>query len=145
MADLNPMQDEHPAITVIQRFYEAETAYLTPGGGNFEALAATLDPECVLYQPASLPYGGEWRGPAGFERWLKAFSAQWFSLEVKDSEFYPVGDVVFSRSHVYAVARVSNQAVDWPLLQFFRLRGAKILELRPFHWDTAAMLPALNR
>ena len=139
------MQDEHPAITVIQRFYEAEAAYLIPRGGDFEALAATLDPDCVLHQPASLPYGGEWRGPAGFERWLKAFGAQWSSLEVKGSDFYPVDDVVFSRSHVYAVARVSHQAVDWPLLQFFRMRGAKILELRPFHWDTAAMLPALNR
>ena len=138
------MQDEHPAITVIRRFYEAEAAYLTPGGGDFDALAATLDPECVLYQPASLPYGGEWRGPAGFERWLRAFSAQWSSLEVKDSEFFPTADVVFSRSHVYAVARTSQQAADWPLLQFFKMRGDRILELRPFHWDTAAMLPALG-
>ena len=81
------MQDEHPAITVIQRFYEAEAAYLTPGGGDFEALAATPDPECVLHQPASLPYGGEWRGPAEFARWLQAFSTQWSSLEVKDPEF----------------------------------------------------------
>ena len=81
MADSNPVQDEPPAITVIQRFYEAETAYLTPGGGDFEALAATLDPECVLHQPASLPYGGEWRGPAGFAHWLQAFGAQWSSLD----------------------------------------------------------------
>ena len=43
------------------------------------------------------------------------------------------------------VARVSDQADDWPLLQYFRMRGAKILELRPFHWDTAATQPALNR
>ena len=135
----------HPALAAIQRFYEAEATYLTPGRGDFHALAATLDPECVLYQPASLPYGGEWHGPEGFERWLKAFGVQWSSLEVKDSEFYPVGDIVFSRSHVYAVARASNQAVDWPLLQFFRMRDSRILELRPFHWDTAAMLPALNR
>ena len=139
------MPNEHPATTVIQRFYEAEATYFAPDGGDFDALAATLDPECVLYQPASLPYGGEWRGPIGFERWLQAFSAQWSSLEVKNSEFYPIEDVVFSRSHVYAVARVSNQAINWPLLQFFRIRGDKILELRPFHWDTAAMLPALDR
>ena len=137
------MRNEPLAITVIRRFYEAESAYLTPSGGDFAALAATLDSECVLYQPASLPYGGEWRGPAGFARWLQAFSAQWSSLEVKDSEFFPVADVVFSRSHVYAVARTSHQAVDWPLLQFFKMRGDKILELRPFYWDTAAMLPAL--
>ncbi len=139
------MLDEHPAIAVIQRFYEAEATYLQPGGGgDFNALTATLDAECVLYQPASLPYGGEWRGPAGFERWLQAFGRQWSALEVKDSRFYPDGDVVFSHSHVYATARASGQAVDWPLLQFFKVRQGKILELRPFHWDTAAMLPALK-
>ena len=36
------MQDEHPAITVIQRFHEAEEAYLTPRGGDFEALNAGI-------------------------------------------------------------------------------------------------------
>ena len=107
-------------------------------------MAATLDAECVLYQPASLPYGGEWRGPAGFEQWMKAFGEQWTSLEVKDSRFYTDGDVVFSHSHIYAIARATGQAVDWPLLQFFKVRDGKILELRPFHWDTAAMLPALQ-
>ena len=116
------MPDPHPAVAAIQRFYAAEAAYLRPGGGDFAALAATLDPDCVLYQPASLPYGGEWRGPRGFERWLRAFGEAWSSLEVRDSEFYPVGNMVFSRSHVDAVARATGQPADWLLLQFFRVR-----------------------
>ena len=139
------MPDQNSALATIRRFYEAESAYLAPDGGDFRVIAATLDLECVLYQPASLPYGGEWRGSEGFERWMKAFGEQWSSLEIKEFEFYPVEDVVFSRSHVYAVARATGQAADWPLLQFFRVRRSKILELRPFHWDTAAMLPAMGR
>lgn len=139
------MPNPDPALAAIERFYEAETAYLAPGGGDFGVIAATLDPECVLYQPASLPYGGEWRGHSGFRRWMEAFGEQWASLEVKNARFYPVEDIVFSHSHVYAVARASGQAIDWPLLQLFRVRDSKILELRPFHWDTAAMLPALDR
>jgi len=138
-----PGPDE--ALATLMRFYEAETAYLAPGGGDFSVIAATLDPECVLYQPASLPYGGEWRGPAGFEAWMKAFGEQWSSLEVWDPQFYPSGDVVVSRSQVRAVARATGRQIEWPLLQFFRIRNARILELRPFHWDTAAMLPALER
>ena len=137
------MPNPHPALATIERFYAAETAYLAPGGGDFRAVAATLDPECVLYQPNSLPYGGEWRGPTGFERWMEAFGEQWAALEVKDSCFYTAGDTVFSHSHVYATARATSQAVDWPLLQLFKVRADRILELRPFHWDTAAMLPAL--
>jgi len=138
------MSDTEQALATLMRFYAAETTYLQPDGGDFSVIAATLDPECLLVQPASLPYGGEWRGPAGFEAWMKAFGAQWSSLEVRDPRFYPSGDIVVSHSHIHAVARATGQAIDWPLLQLFRVRDARILELRPFHWDTAAMLPALG-
>ena len=130
---------------ILAHFYKAESAYLAAGGDDFSPIAATLDPECVLYQPVSLPYGGEWRGPSGFEAWMKAFSAQWTSLEVRGAELYPSGDVVVSRSHVYAVSRVSGRQLDWPLLQFFRLRDRRILELRPVYWDTAALLAGMTR
>ena len=132
------------SMATLARFYEAESAYLTSGGGDFSGIAATLDPECVIYQPASLPYGGEWRGHSGFEAWMQAFSQQWSRLEVKDVELYPNNDVVVSKSHVYAVAKATGLHLDWPLLQFFRVRGDKILELRPFYWDTAALQAALN-
>lgn len=58
----------------LDTFYKAESAYLRAGGGDFAAIAATLDPECVIYQPASLPYGGEWRGHNGFEEWMRLFT-----------------------------------------------------------------------
>ncbi|RVD41882.1 nuclear transport factor 2 family protein [Mesorhizobium sp. M4B.F.Ca.ET.169.01.1.1] len=133
------------AFETLMRFYEAETIYLSPSGGDFGIIAETLDAECVLHQPGSLPYGGEWRGPDGFKGWMEAFGRQWSSLEVKNPQFYPSGeDVIFSRSHVYAVSRPTGREVDWPLLQFFRVRNNRILELRPFHWDTAAMLPAMR-
>jgi ketosteroid isomerase-like protein len=139
------MTELNTALDTLMRFYEAETAYLAPDGGDFRVIAAMLDPECVLYQPRSLPYGGEWRGHEGFEKWMQKLGEQWSSLEVKDPELYPSGDVVISRSQVYAVARATGHRIDWPLLQFFKVRNGKILELRPFHWDTAAMLPAMRK
>ncbi len=135
---------QNPAISTLHRFYEAESAYLAAGGGDFSAIAATLDPECVIYQPASLPYGGIWSGHSGFEAWMQAFAQQWSSMEVQDTELYATGDVVVSKSHVYAIAKVTGLHLDWPLLQFFRLRNNRILELRPFYWDTAALLPGLS-
>jgi ketosteroid isomerase-like protein len=135
----------HPAFATLMRFYEAEMIYLAPGGGDFSVIAETLDPDCVIHQPASLPYGGEWRGPGGFKAWMDAFGRVWSSLEVRDPTFYPSGaDVIVTRSHVYATSRSTGAAVDWPLLQFFRVRDDRIAELHPFHWDTAAMLPAMG-
>ena len=132
------------ALANLQRFYAAESAYLLAAEPDFSPIAATLDPECVVYQPASLPYGGEWRGHAGFESWMRAFAEVWSSLEVRGSQTFSLGDVLVSRSHVYAKARRNGREADWALLQFFRVRESLIFELRPFYWDTAALLADLR-
>ena len=131
-------------LDTIRRFYAAEAAYLAAGGGDFGPIAATLDPDVVIRQPASLPYGGEWRGHAGFEAWMRAFAEQWAALDVTGSELFPVGDVVVGRSHVHATHKPTGRRVDWPLLQYFRFRDRRVLELWPFYWDTAALLGQLR-
>ena len=138
------MTTDEGAKAVIERFYAAEATYLLSPEPDFAPVAATLDAECVIHQPASLPYGGEWRGHAGFEEWLRAFCKVWASLEVKGAELYVTGEVAVSRSHVYAETRMDRRKADWPLLQFFRLRGGRILELRPFYWDTAVLVEVLH-
>ena len=131
-------------LKTLDSFYKAESAYLASGGGDFTAIAATLNSECVIYQPRSLPYGGEWRGHHGFERWMRSFTQIWSSLEVTGPEQMLIGDVVISRSHVYAQRRASGEKLDWPLLQYFKFRAGLILELWPFYWDTATLLAQLQ-
>ena len=132
------------AAAAVRRFYAADAAYMAAGSREFGPVADTLTEDVLLCEPASLPYGGEYRGHAAFERWLRAFSGTWSSLEVRDAETFAAGDVVFSRSHVHAVSRATGRPADWPLLQYFRIEDGRIAELRPFHWDTAAILPALT-
>ena len=131
-------------LETLDRFYKAESAYLAAGGGDFSWIAATLDPECVIYQPHSLPYGGEWRGHSGFELWMRSFTKTWAFLAVTDAEQMVMGDVVISRSHVYAERRGSGEKFDWPLLQYFKFRESLILELWPFYWDTATLISQLH-
>ncbi len=124
------------------RFYEAGNAYMRADAPDFAAVAPTLDPDCLLRQPASLPYGGEWRGHAGFERWVRAFRETWSALSVRDPQVFDTDDpgVVFSRSDVRATGRQAN----WPLLQQVEVRDGRIRVLQPFHWDTVAILAALQ-
>ena len=86
MTDNGEVQPE--AIDTLNSFYKAEAEYLASGSGDFTAIASTLDPDCVIFQPSSLPYGGEWRGHVGFESWMKAFAQQWTYMEVKNSQLY---------------------------------------------------------
>ncbi len=131
-------------LDALRRFYAAEAAYLVAGGGDFGPIAATLDPDVVIRQPASVPYGGEWRGHAGFEAWMRAFAEQWAAMDVTGSELFPVGDVVVAKSHVHATHKPTGRRVDWPLLQYFKFRDGRVLELWPFYWDTAALLGQLR-
>ncbi len=134
-----------PAQTALERFYVAEETYMAAKAPDFAPIAATLHPDCLIRQPAALPYGGEWRGHTGFEAWMRSFRATWSALSVRDPRVFLTKDeaVIFSRSHVHATARVTGRQTDWPLLQQIEVRDGLILTLQPFHWDTAAMLYAL--
>ena len=130
-------------LQTLRRFYATESAYLA-GDRDFGPIAATLHADCAIHQPASLPYGGVWRGHAGFEAWKRAFAEQWAELPVTGSELVTAGDVVVSRSHVHAVHKPTGRRLDWPLLQYFKVRDGLILDLWPFHWDTAALVPQMR-
>ena len=139
------MVDTQDGGAAVQRFYDAEADFLGSENSDFAPVAKTVTEDVLLLEPVSLPYGGAYRGRDSFERWLRAFKDAWSALEVRDSEMWVQGDTVFSRSHVYATARVTGRSADGPLLQLFRIDDGLVAELRPFHWDTAAMLPALGR
>jgi hypothetical protein len=64
-------------IEALQRFYQAESEYVQTGGKDFGPVAATLHPQIVMIQADSLPFGGQWHGREGFERWMQAFGEAW--------------------------------------------------------------------
>lgn len=140
-----PVGAEREATEILHRFYAAETAYLQSEPKDFSAMAAVLHPDCVMHQPSSLPYGGSWQGHDGFRRWMAAFGAVWSTLVVADPTLLVSGaDVIFVRSTVRATARASGAELSWPLLQMVMVRDGLIREMRPFYWDTAAIVEALG-
>lgn len=129
------------ARQILLRFYEAETKYLSPEGGDFAVIAELLHQEVVMHQAPSLPYAGEWKGHDGFRLWMDAFSKAWSALAVENPKLHVSGDTVFSRSTLVATARASGISVSFPMLQEIRIRDGKISEFRPFYWDTATLVP----
>ncbi len=77
---------------VIERFYAAEAAYMNAGGADagasFADMAATLDPDVVLHQSPDLPWGGEFRGHAGYEDWARQMSRAFDRLDGQGHAFF---------------------------------------------------------
>ena len=127
---------------VIQRFYAAEAAYMNAGGGDagasFADMAATLDPDVVLHQSPDLPWGGEFLGHAGYEDWARQMSRAVDRLDVKDTRFFTGGDTVIITCRLVTRSRASAETLDLPMAQVVRVRGARIIEFRPFYWNVPA-------
>ena len=127
---------------VIERFYAAEDAYMNAGGGDagasFDAMAATLDPDVVLHQSPDLPWGGEFRGHAGYEDWAKQMSRAFDQLAVRDTRFFEDGDTVIITCRLVTWSRASGDTLDLPIAQVVRVSGERIVEFRPFYWNVPA-------
>lgn len=141
------VQDENSpssAIAALKRFYAAEERYIATGGHDFVPVAETLDPEIVLRQPRALPYGGEWRGHDGFERWLQAMSEAWSSAAAQDPRFIEHGDTVVVLVTMEARARVTQRRIQTPVCHVVTAREGLLSEWRVFYWDTVAINQTLG-
>lgn len=120
----------------------AEAAYLTDGAG-FEEMGRHLTADVVMYQAASLPYGGEWHGHDGMRSFIAAMGEQWDGLWFDGQQFLRDGDRIVVHSQGRLRARRSGRALETSLLQWIGFRDGLISEFRPYYHDTSAVLAAL--
>lgn len=132
---------------VLERMYQAEAEYLAaggPGAASFTTLAPFFAPDVVLWQADALPYGGDWRGHDGMERFFRAMSATWDRFELIEQVFLSDADPVVVLTHVNARSRESGRELRFPILQTITVTEGLITEVRPFYWDTAAIADACS-
>ncbi|MEV3984385.1 nuclear transport factor 2 family protein [Nonomuraea sp. NPDC049758] len=135
------------SLAVLERFYRAEVAYIAAGGfgkADFGELAECLDPEVVMYQADSLPYGGTWRGPSGIEQFMAAMSEAWQSLEFLEQKYVVDGGSVVVWNRGILRARATGRALETSVMQLMTIRNDRIAEIHPFYLDTSAVLHALR-
>jgi len=130
------------ATAVLDRFYTAEAEYVAAGGrgkADFAPVAAELDPDVLLAVQPGLPYSGQWRGHAGLEDFLAAFSETWSSIDFLDTTRIVEGDRVAVRLQMRFTARVNGRELETSLVQLNTVRAGLVTEFRPHYWDPAAV------
>lgn len=132
------------AKETVLRVYEQENIYVSEGGSDFSAMAELLHPDFVMRQPASLPFGGDWKGADGMQAWLKAFGEAWSEINIIKSEMFESDDVVVSKALVEAQARKTETRIQFELLQYIHVIDGKVAEMRPYYWNLPSIVSALN-
>lgn len=142
---MTSQRSDSDAVKALKRFYAAEEEFVVAGAKDFSVIAATLHEDVVMHQAASLPYGGEWRGPAGIAAWMKAMNDVWSKLEHRDVRIFDAGqNTVFTRARAIVTLRANGETVEFPILHQVTIRDDKVITAEPFYWDTAALLKVLS-
>lgn len=140
---MTTQQTESP-VAALERFIQAEVDYFNAEDAEFPA-EEHLDPEFVLYEPESMPYGGEWHGPDGFRSFLKVMDKTWRKMgPLKPPELIEQGNTVIVLATLDAESRATGRAVQPSVCQVVRVRGRRLLEARMFYWDTATINEVLG-
>jgi len=72
---------------------------------------------------------GEYRGHAGFRRWIEDWSSAWAEFSIEPEEFLDVGDRVVMVFRMKATGRTSGVAVQRQDAMVYEVRDGKIMRV----------------
>jgi uncharacterized protein len=122
-------------IEIIKQIYEAFAHQ------DLEGLLTLVDPDCVITQDSSLPWGGRHVGHAGATAFAFALIGSTDSTVTVESLFEADGQVIQS-GRSKGTVRANGNAFDIPEVHIWTLKDGKVVAAH-FVIDTPAMLAAL--
>lgn len=128
----------------IVRSWESAMQRSYDPGGDMPQVLAHLSPDIEVIEADSLPYAGTYRGHEGFRRLGRIIGSTWEFAPGKHFDYVAQDDIVVVLTSGRARARSTGREVDWRLAEVCTLDDGLITGIRPYYWDTHAILEALR-
>lgn len=129
------MLDEGPTLHALFDAFERK---------DLETVLAGLDPDIVIYQEESLPYGGTYHGHDGFLNLLQRLDECWEEFDVRPLEIIGNGEHLAAQLKCVAKARSTGSTLETTMVELFSFQNGKVSEIRVFNWDTTRVLRTLG-
>jgi ketosteroid isomerase-like protein len=123
-------------IAIVREVYDAFERQ------DLEGLLALVDPDCVVTQDASLPWGGRYVGHDGVTSFAFALMGATDSAVIVESLF-EADDQVIEYGRSKGSVRANGNAFDIPEVHTWTVKDGKVVAAQ-FAIDTTAMLAALG-
>ena len=116
---------------------------------NLSRVLPVLDEQVVLYIPEHLPFGGEYHGRSGFLGLMSAVYTLWDSLSVTSPVYFlhesdSSADAIIVTGTFEGMLHNDNEPIALPFIHYWLLKDQKVIGLRAFYWDSAALLDRLQ-
>ncbi|WAJ45349.1 nuclear transport factor 2 family protein [Mycobacterium sp. Aquia_216] len=115
-------------------------AYTAAKASDMARITEILDPDVVLHEAASLGNGGVHRG---IQNVLQAMA---YVFETFDMAKLTVDDIVVDRELAVGLVNLvfRDREGGCSVAEVWRVHDGRIVEVRPFYWDTAAIIGAAS-
>jgi ketosteroid isomerase-like protein len=138
-------------IAVVRRLFEAIETRGDPKdfAARWAAYVEMYDPNVVIHEAPSLPYGGDYSGDDAVARHAQAFKAAWQGLQsINDRSLEP--RFLADGDHVIVLRRqkgtfADGEIFDMPAVSVYQMKDGRMVDSRMFHFDTAAVIGFLKR
>ncbi|WAJ44252.1 nuclear transport factor 2 family protein [Mycobacterium sp. Aquia_216] len=132
-----PEVDEMRTRAAVEGFYDG---MLT---ADLAAVEAVLHPDVAVSEPGSLPYGGEHVGVDAVVKLLGLLCAGIALDDVRRGDVLVRGERAAAFLEVpFTLADGSSQFL--PVVETFLVKYGLIMQIRPYYFDTAALLASLS-
>lgn len=121
---------DNEALTLVRRLYVLVAA------GEIDAVVEMLSPHLVARQAFGLPFGGVYTGRDGFRDMSRRIYDCWPDFRVEPLRFFADADAVVVLTHLTG-SRAGADPLDMDMLEYWRAENGRLVEVRPFYWDTA--------
>jgi nucleoside-diphosphate-sugar epimerase/ketosteroid isomerase-like protein len=108
------------------------------GGGDLTGALRMVDEEAVWREAATLPWGGEWRGPDGFARLTREIDTL-VELSVRGYDIVEAGEAVEMRLDAVFTSRTSGRRLPMEIVEHYTVREGKVHGANAFYKDTQAV------
>ena len=112
--------------------------------GDWPTVRKHLAADFTVFEPESLPYGGEWRGADALERLFPAVMQTFDDPEMDIAELH--GGVEWATCIVRftVTSKATGRRFTQPVAEVGRVVDGKLVELRIHYFDTAKMLEEMG-
>lgn len=121
-------------LAIVKQSYDAYKA------GDWDGFFRPFDENIVVHEAASLPYGGEYRGIDELKTLSRRMLQTWEESSFNIMEFTAGGELVIVHFQMNILGRTTRKSFSFPVLELWRLKDEKVVEMRIFYWDTHKIL-----
>lgn len=117
-----------------------QAVYALAGAGDWEAAEHYLSEDLVIIEAENLPYAGHYLGRGALRELHGIVMAHWVD-PVLEFHAMTAGDGhVVSLVTFHFTSRRSGRRLAMPLAEVFRIEAGQVTEIRPYYFDTRAMV-----